>query len=109
MTINLGDIYWIDRVENHSDMRHPYVVIQINDQNLQLCALTTNRRKISMLGNVLLDDGEANLPKLSIVEVYKIVTLMPSDLGDYIGTVSAERIAQIQAGMRFVERSSRKS
>jgi len=58
-----------------------------------------------MPGTVLLDIDEANLPKQSLVEVSKITTVDKTQLGDYIGTLSESRIAQILAGIRFLQRS----
>lgn len=104
MTIQLGDIYWIIPTEEHT-IAHPHVVIEQSATHIILCALTTNAKKISMQGNILLNIGEANLPKQSIIEVSKTITRTPSDLGAYIGTVSEKRIQQIKANRRFVERS----
>lgn len=103
--VTLGEIYWIDSQNAKSDISHPYVIIDVTESRITLCALTTNMKKVSIQGNILLHDGEANLPKQSIVEVNKTITLTQSDLGEYIGTLSDKRIQQIQAGIRFVERS----
>ena len=91
---------------------HPHLVIQDDSLNhdpailtVLVCAITTNAKKISMAGNVLLEVGEGNLAKQSIVEVSKLVTIDKSQLGDYIGAVSAQRLMQILAGKRFVETS----
>lgn len=115
MTIRQGDVYWIripqaNNLETH--IAHPYVVIQEDARNqdsailtVTLCALTTNARKINIPGNVYLTVGEANLPRASIVEVSKVITIHKTQLGAYIGTLSHERVEQIIAGMRFVERA----
>lgn len=67
--------------------------------------LTSNIQRVSIPGNVLLEAGEANLPRQSVVEVSKVSTLEKSQLGDYIGTLDERRISQILAGMRFVQTS----
>jgi mRNA interferase MazF len=112
MFINQGDVYWLQANTDTETVPHPYLVIQEDSLNhdptvktVILCALTTNLRKISIAGNVLLEIGEANLPKQSIVEVSKTVTIDKEALGDYIGTVSEQRVKQILAGIKFVENS----
>ncbi len=40
-----------------------------------VCTLTTNLRGAKALGNVVLDVGEANLPKPSVVNVSQIFTV----------------------------------
>jgi len=102
--VKIGDVYWIN-AENQ--IPHPHIIIDVQASNhyIVVCAVTTNMKKISMLGNILLDMGEANLPKQSIIEVSKIQTIQESQLGDYIGTLSADRTNQIHAGIRFTQTS----
>ncbi|MBK9052829.1 MAG: type II toxin-antitoxin system PemK/MazF family toxin [Chloroflexi bacterium] len=105
-----GDIYWIQAPEL-GEHPHPYVIIQDDVLNrgriptVVVCALTTNRKQFNAPGNVLLEVGEANLPKQSAVVVSKVSTVEKSRLGEYIGTLSSERISQIFAGMRFLQLS----
>jgi mRNA interferase MazF len=54
---------------------------------------------------VLLNVGEANLPKQSVVEVSKVSTVDKAQLGEYIGSLTDERVNQILAGMRFLQQS----
>ena len=54
---------------------------------------------------MLLDPGEANLPKQSVVVVSQVDSVEKSQLGEYIGTLSAQRVDQILAGMRFQQAS----
>jgi len=105
--INQGDVYWLSGAQD--EIGHPYVVIQENVlnhsriQTVVVCALTSNLKRASLPGNVLLDEHEANLPKLSVVEVSKVNTVDKAQLGEYIGTLSDQRIEQIRAGMRFLQ------
>jgi mRNA interferase MazF len=115
--INQGDIYWVELEPAqiggvHSATAHPYVVIQDNLFNhsrvhsVIACALTSNIRRISETpGNVLLEAGEANLPKKSVVEVSKVSAIDKRRLGEYIGTLSAQRVNEILTGMRFLHTS----
>jgi mRNA interferase MazF len=113
MTLHEGDIYWLlpDPAEPDAGILHPHVVIQADavtasgEPAVLACALTTNLKRVSLPGNVLLDLGEANLPKASVVEVSKDILLPTRRLGAFIGTVSAQRLAQIRAGIRFVQTS----
>ena len=114
MTINQGDIYWVqleDPGSTESAIPHPYVVIQDNDLNhsqittVVACALTSNIKRVNLPGNVLLEAGEANLPRQSVVEVAKVAMVEKARLGEYIGTLSERRIDQILAGIRFIQTS----
>ncbi len=115
MVIRQGDLYWVQlsgEVDMEPRIPHPHVVIQQDTLNqnptvgtVVICALTTNARKISIPGNVLLELGEANLPRQSAVEVSKVSTIEKTQLGQYIGTLSEQRVSQILAGIRFVQRS----
>lgn len=116
--INQGDIFWIDgnRIETGElgVHPHPYIVLQENVFNhsrletVIVCVLTTNLKHANSYGNVLLEDGEANLPKASVVVVSKVSAIKKSLLGGYIGSLSSQRIAQILAGMRMLNASFRK-
>ncbi len=116
MKINQGDIYWIQGEESDNEKlghyAHPYVVMQENIFNhsrihtVIVCALTTNIKRASLPGNVLLEANEGNLLKQSIVEVSKVSSVHKTWLGEYIGRLSEERIQQILAGMRFLQSSS---
>ena len=108
MVINQGDIYWVqlpggDGVE--PGIPHPHVVIHMNADTVTLCALTSNIQRVNLPGNVLLEAGEADLPRRSVVEVSKTATIEKALLGAYIGSLSEQRFSQILAGIRFVQRS----
>lgn len=108
--IRQGDIYWL-QLQNPEDqdvrIPHPYMVLEVDpyQDKVTACGLTTNLSRVSMPGNVLLDVGEGNLPKQSVVEVAKVAEVEKSQLGDYIGSLSPQRVEQIVAGMRFLQRS----
>jgi len=116
MKINQGDIYWIQSEgPNESELGyyiHPYVVVQENVFNhsrihtVIVCALTTNIKRTRMPGNLLLEADEGNLPKQSVIEVSKVSSVHKTQLGEYIGCLSEERIQQILAGIRFLQSSS---
>ena len=64
-----------------------------------VCTLTSNLNRAQIPGNVLLDEGEANLPKRSVVVVSQLFTVDKDDLIDRIGSLSADRIQEILQGI----------
>lgn len=111
MVINQGDVVWIDLGEpsgSEPGYRRPYVVIQNNVFNYSristvvVCALTSNLKRAQAPGNVLLDKGEANLPKQSVANISQIFTVDKRDLGEKIGTLSRRRVRQILDGLRLL-------
>jgi mRNA interferase MazF len=108
MVINQGDIYWIELDEptgSEPGYSHPHVVVQNNVFNASrintviVCALTSNIKRAEAPGNVLLEKGEANLSKQSVVLVSQIFTLDKSQLGEFIGTLPERRVKQIMEGI----------
>jgi mRNA interferase MazF len=67
-----------------------------------VCALSANLKRATAPGNVLLQEGEANMPKKSVVVVSQIFTEDKSQLDEYIGTLSSKRIRQILDGVRMI-------
>lgn len=106
--VDQGDVYWIDIGEprgSEPGYRRPYVVIQNNTYNYAaintviVCALTSNVRRSRIPGNVLLNAGEAGLPKVSVVVVTQLYTVDKRALIEKIGVVSASRVRQILQGL----------
>jgi mRNA interferase MazF len=107
MVVNQGDIYWVPLEE--PGYIHPHVVIQDNILNrsrintVVVCALTSNIKRAKAPGNVLLEAGEANLPRQSVVVVSQVSTVDKIQLGEYIGSLTEQRVNQILAGMQFLQ------
>jgi mRNA interferase MazF len=108
MNVAPGDLFWISPNETNkiaSDHTHPHVVIQSNTHNaLTVCALTSNLKRAKEPGNVLLDEGEANLSRQSVVVVSQVSIVDTMQLGEYIGTLTEQRIHQVLAGMHLLQR-----
>ncbi len=111
MVINQGDIFWVDLGEpigSEPSYRHPHVVIQNNMFNhssintVMVCGLSSNLKRAAIPGNILLDPGEANLPKQSVVIVSQVFTVDKAQLGEYIGALSRKRVRQILDGLRLI-------
>jgi mRNA interferase MazF len=64
-----------------------------------VCTLTSNLKRAQVPGNVLLEEGEANLPKQSVAVVSQLFTVDKEDLMERIGCLSAERVRQILQGI----------
>ena len=111
MVINQGDVYWVEvdqPVGSEPGYTHPHVVIQNNLYNQSkirtviVCVITSNLKYAGVPGNVLLEKGEADLPKASVVNVSEIFTVDKTQLGEYTGTLSAKRIHQILDGISLL-------
>ncbi len=109
--ISQGDIYWIELDEpegSEPGYRHPHVVVQNNLFNrsniktLLVCPLTSNLKRASAPGNLLLDKKETNLPKQSVVNVSQLFTVDKSQLGEYVTTLSPKRVSEILSGIKLV-------
>ena len=67
-----------------------------------VCALTSNLALASSPGNVLLNRGEANLPKASVVNVSQLYTVDKADLVEKIGTLAEPRLRDVLDGLYFL-------
>lgn len=111
MVIKQGDLFWIaldNPIGSGPGYKHPHVVVQNNLFNKSrinttvVCALTSNLRRAAAPGNVLLEVGEGNLSKQSVVNVSQIFTIDKAELSEYIGTLSARRVRQILQGLNLL-------
>lgn len=118
--IRRGELYWarIARPEVGGDgdvaalaIAHPHVVLQddvLNDSRLDTVvvgALTSNLKRMNEPGNVLLEVGEGNLERASVVVVSQVASIAKAELGERIGALSEARVAQIFDGMRLQQNS----
>lgn len=109
--IRQGDIYWIEFDEpegSEPGYKHPHVVVQNNLFNYSrintvlVCPLTSNLKRADSPGNVSLKKRESNLTKSSVVNVSQVFTVDKAQLGDYIGTLSSERLRQVLNGILLI-------
>lgn len=112
--INRGDVFWIGPDDARGSVpgySHPHVVVQDDVFNhsrittVVVCALTSNLHRANEPGNVLLDVGEGNLPRQSVVVVSQISSVEKARLGERIGSLSDARVEQILDGLRFQQAS----
>ena len=118
MEIKKGNIYWVSVFDENGQIRsiiHPQVVIQdtvINNSRIEtivVCGLTTNMKKAYEPGNILLDNGEGNLIKRSIVVVSHISVVQKKYFNEYIGNLNKDRLNQIFHGMKLIQSSSNRN
>jgi mRNA interferase MazF len=111
VVINQGDIYWIELDEpegSETVYKHPHVIVQNNLFNrsqirtVLVCPLTSNLKRASAPGNVLLDKKESNLSKQSVVNVSQVLTVDKTQLDGYVGTLSTKRLTEILNGIKLV-------
>jgi mRNA interferase MazF len=108
--INRGDVFWIGPDDSRGPVpsySHPHVVVQDDVFNhsrittVVVCALTSNLHRANEPGNVLLEAGEGDLPKQSVVVVSQVSSVDKARLGERIGSLSDTRVEQVLAGLRF--------
>jgi mRNA interferase MazF len=111
MVIQQGEIYWVDlgtTSGSEPGYHHPHIVIQNNLFNASkintvvVCALTSNIKRAEAPGNILLNKGEANLPKKSVVNISQIYTVNKTDLVEKIGKVAEKRFNEILQGIKLL-------
>ena len=105
MKINQGDIYWLILQDgpNQNTIPHPYVVFEIDPNGLILFRITTNMKKISWPSSILLEKGEANLEKKSIIDVSQQLFISKNQLGEFIGRLENQRITEITSKIELIE------
>jgi mRNA interferase MazF len=106
-----GEVYWTDLgvpMGSEPGYTRPTVVIQndaINSSRIHtviVIPLSSDTRLARAPGNVLLNKGEANLPKSSVAVVSQVITVDKDQLLDLLGRISARRVRQILDGLRLL-------
>ena len=111
MVIRKGSIYWVDFSPGKGSEpmgRRPGLVVQndlLNDSKLNtviVVAITSTLRFGELPGNIILQQGEANLPKRSVVNLTQIKTVDKHSLKEKIGSLTKERLADVYEGMKLI-------
>jgi mRNA interferase MazF len=110
--INSGDIFWVaadESIGSISGSPHPHVVVQSDVFNhsriatVVVCSLSSNLKRASEPGVVVLDAGEGGLERQSVVIASQISSIGKDRLGKRIGTLSSQRVDQVIAALRFLQ------
>ena len=111
MVIRKGSIYWVDFSPGKGSEpmgRRPGLVVQndlLNDSKLNtviVVAITSTLKFGELPGNIILQKGEANLPKRSVVNLTQIKTVDKHSLKEKIGTLTQKRLADVYEGMKLI-------
>jgi mRNA interferase MazF len=100
---NRGEVWWV-RV----DKRRPAVVVQSNAvreprvRSFLVVPLTSRLHLADLPGNVHLPRQVTGLPKASVANVYDVQKALRADFLERAGTLSAESLASLDAGLRLV-------
>lgn len=90
---------------SETGFRRPYVVVQndaFNESRLStvvVCAITSNLQRAKAPGNVLLEEGEAGLPRQSVVNITQLYAIDRDFFLEPIGTISTQRLDEILRGV----------
>jgi len=111
MVIRCGSIYWVDFSPGKGSEpmgRRPGLVIQndaLNDSNLNtviMLAITSMLKFGDLPGNIVLQKGEANMPKRCIINVTQIKSVDKKSIKENIGALSEKRMAEVYQGLKLV-------
>ena len=112
--INYGDIFWVaaDKLIGAiSGSPHPHVVVQSDVFNhsridtVVVCSLSSNLKRASEPGVVVLDAGEGGLERQSVVIASQVSSIRKELLEERIGSLSSQRVDQVIAALRFIQAS----
>lgn len=98
-----GEVWWV-RV----DKRRPAVVVQSNAvreprvRSFLIVPLTSRLHLADLPGNVQLSRQATGLPKASVANVYDVQKALRADFLERTGTLPAESLAGLDAGLRLV-------
>ena len=111
MVVERGEIWWANLPEpvgSSPGFRRPVLIIQSDIFNqtkiktVVAASITTNADLAGMLGNVSISSKISGLPKDSIINVTQLLSIDKSLLLEYVGTLSARKMQQVDKGLRLV-------
>jgi mRNA interferase MazF len=111
MVIRQGSIYWVDFSPGKGSEptgRRPGLVIQndiLNDSNLNtiiMLAITSTMKFGELPGNVVLQKGEANIPKKCVINVTQIKSVDKQSIKEKIGSLSKMKMDEVYEGLKLV-------
>jgi mRNA interferase MazF len=111
MVIRKGSVYWVDFSPGKGSEplgSRPGLVIQsdvLNDSKIStviMLAITSTLKFGELPGNVVLNKGEANLPRKCVVNVTQIKSVDKRSIKEKIGILSQKRLQEIDNGLKLV-------
>lgn len=67
-----------------------------------VCLITSNLTRAEAPGNVLLEQGEGNLQRPSVVNVSQVVTVDKSELSEPVGRLPVTKVDAISRGLHLL-------
>jgi mRNA interferase MazF len=67
-----------------------------------ILAITSTLKFGELPGNVVLNKGEANLPRRCVVNITQIISVDKRSIKEKIGTLPKERLQEIDNGLKLV-------
>lgn len=111
MVIQRGDIYWVNFSPGKGSEptgRRPGLVIQSNALNYSklntvvMLAITSTLKFGELPGNVMLQKGEANMPRKCVINATQIKSVDKMSLVEKIGTLSNQKLEEVVQGLKLV-------
>lgn len=111
MVVRYGSIYWVDFSPGKGSEpkgRRPGLVIQndiLNDSKLNtvvVLAITSTMEFGELPGNVVLNKGEANMPKQCVINVTQIKSVDKTSLKEKIGSLATKKMLEVNQGLNLV-------
>ena len=106
-----GEIWWASLPAPKGSgpgYRRPVLVVQSNEfneskiQTVVVAAITSNVRLAAAPGNVLCQRRETGLPRASVINVSRVLTVDKRLLTERIGVLSGRLLRQAEDGLRLV-------
>jgi mRNA interferase MazF len=111
LVIRKGSVYWVDfspgKGSEPLGMR-PGLVIQsdtLNDSRINtviMLAITSTLKFGELPGNVMLNKGEANLPRKCVINVTQIKSVDRRSIKEKIGTLPNKKMEAVEKGLKLV-------
>jgi mRNA interferase MazF len=110
MVVERGEIWWSELPEpvgSGPGYDRAVLVIQsefFNESSINtviVAIITTNLELSDMPGNVTLTKRVSGLPKESVVNITQLFTIDRRLLKEYVGTLPARKMSQVNAGLKF--------
>ncbi|MGB8425546.1 MAG: type II toxin-antitoxin system PemK/MazF family toxin [Desulfobacterales bacterium] len=111
MVIRKGSVYWVDISPGKGSAplgMRPGLVIQndaLNDSRIStviMAAITSTPKFGDLPGNVVLNKGEANLPRTCVVNLTQTKSVDKRRIKEKIGTLPKKRLQEIDTGLKLV-------
>ena len=111
MVVRQGDLVWVRLPPPRGSEpagRRPAVVVQSDLFNRSkmntviIAAITSNLKYERLPGNVRLLQGEAGIPKASVINLSQLHAIDRAYIVEKIGTVSGTKLEQLKNGMRIL-------